>query len=90
MIDSSHDFGMLDLASTSSSSVTFTVGMSVSGYILDAPGLGLRNMVSPFWVAARVSAGGPFFASFILLIIESIAKPTELLSPAIIKNASSF
>jgi len=47
--------------------------MSVSGYILDAPGLGLRKTVSFFGVAALVSAIGPFFASLILLIIELIA-----------------
>ena len=32
-------------------------GMSVSGYILEAPGLGLKNTVSPVEVAALVSAG---------------------------------
>ena len=38
-------------------------GMSVSGYILDAPGRGLRKIVSPSCVAALVSAGTPFVAS---------------------------
>jgi glutamyl-tRNA(Gln) amidotransferase subunit E len=48
-------------------------GISVSGYILDAPGLGLRKIVSFFGLAALVSAIGPFLASLILLIIELIA-----------------
>ena len=34
-------------------------GMSVSGYIRAAPGLGLRNFVSPDGVANLVSIGMP-------------------------------
>ena len=67
---------------------TLIVGMSVSGYILEAPGLGLRKIVSLVCVAALVSASGPFFASLILLIIELTAKSSVGSFPAIIKKAS--
>ena len=64
-------------------------GISVSGYILDAPGRGLRKTVSPFCVAALVSAGTPFVASWIRFIIESIAYSSFESSPAIIRKASA-
>ena len=46
-------------ASLSSFSVTIIGGISVSGYIRAAPGLGRRNFVSPVGVANLVSIGIP-------------------------------
>ena len=79
---------MLDFASFIWSSVITSGGMSVSGYILDAPGRGLKNTVSPLGVAPLVSAGTPFFASSIRLIIESIAKSILEFSPAMMIKPS--
>src|SRR5919199_5334814 len=73
---SSHDFGILFFSMLSLCLLIVIGSMSVSGYILAAPALGLENTVLPSTVAARVSAGTPYGSILKLLIIASMGKTT--------------
>ncbi len=64
------------------------VGMSVSGYILAAPGRGLRNTVLPSGVAALVSAGTPATAAFRRWVIAVAAYSTLSFGPPTTMKAS--
>ncbi len=89
LIASSHNFGIFFSALINSLSVIIIGGISVSGYIRAAPGLGLRNFVSPTGVANLVSIGMPWFLiCSILKIIWSITVWIFSSGAAKIKNAS--
>src|SRR3712207_9385608 len=85
---SSQDFGILSDNELSNELLIGIGGISVSGYILAAPGLGLLKEVLPSNVAARVSAGTPINVIFNLSVIASTASSTLSFGPPTITKAS--
>ena len=81
--------GLMASASLCMSSVTSRGGISVSGYILALPGLGLRNFVVPSSRAPRVSSGTPWKAILALSTTVSRALTAFSGSSATITMAST-